>query len=102
MANPKLRLLCLLWALNSLSHAHAAVDLAPELKVIVPDVSIETRRMRGKDFEWEHDIQIALPQSYRKTDKAFPVLWVTDGLINFNLAAQVVNRLAKNHRLPQM
>ena len=62
------------------------------MKVMAPDVSIEPSvRIRGKGFDWDHEIQVALPPSYRKSNKAYPVLWVTDGLINFDSAVEVVN-----------
>jgi len=71
----------------------ASEDYVPSLlKVIAPDVSIEPSvRIRGKGFYWDHEIQVALPPSYQKSNKAYPVLWVTDGLINFDSAVEVVN-----------
>lgn len=59
------------------------------------------RRMRADGFEWEHEIQIALPASYRKSDKKYPVLWVTDGSFNFQPAVEIVNSTAKKY-LPEM
>ena len=65
-------------------------------------VTIEpSRRMRAKDYPWEHDIQVALPPSYRKADRRFPVLWVTDGSLLFELATALVTSCA--HRgMPEM
>jgi predicted alpha/beta superfamily hydrolase len=72
------------------------------LKLFVPDVSIDRMRLRGKGFDWDHEIQVALPASYRKSDKAYPVLWVTDGLINFDFAVEVVNAWAAKKYWPEM
>jgi predicted alpha/beta superfamily hydrolase len=60
-----------------------------------------SRRMRAKDYPWEHDIQIALPPSYGKTDQRFPVLWVTDGSLLFQLATALVASCAHQH-IPAM
>lgn len=65
-------------------------------------VAIEpSRRMRAEDYPWEHEIQIALPPSYGKTDKAFPVLWVTDGSLLFQAATALVTACANEH-IPEM
>ncbi|WP_198683172.1 alpha/beta hydrolase [Peristeroidobacter agariperforans] len=64
--------------------------------------SIEpSRRLRAKDYPWEHEIQIALPPSYAKTDRSFPVLWVTDGSLLFQLASALVTACAPKH-MPEM
>lgn len=60
-----------------------------------------SRRMRAKDYPWEHDIQIALPPSYGKTDQRFPVLWVTDGSLLFQLATALSASCARQH-IPEM
>lgn len=65
-------------------------------------VTIESsRRMRAKDYPWEHEIQIALPPSYGKTEQRFPVLWVTDGSLLFELATAVVTSCA-HQGMPEM
>jgi predicted alpha/beta superfamily hydrolase len=65
-------------------------------------VTIEpSRRMRAKDYPWEHEIQIALPPSYGKTDQRFPVLWVTDGSMLFQLTTALVTACAPQY-LPEM
>lgn len=53
-----------------------------------------SRRMRAKDYPWEHEVQIALPPSYGKTEQRFPVLWVTDGSLLFELATALVTSCA--------
>jgi uncharacterized protein len=67
----------------------AGVTIAPSL------------RMRAKDYPWEHEIQIALPPSYGKTDQRFPVLWVTDGSMLFQLTTALVTSCARQH-MPEM
>jgi len=62
---------------------------------------VPSRRMRAKDYPWEHEIQIALPPSYSKTDQRFPVLWVTDGSLLFELATALVTSCA-NQGMPEM
>ena len=65
-------------------------------------VQIEpTLRARAKDYPWEHEIQIALPPSYGRTDQRFPVLWVTDGSMLFQLATALVTSCAGQH-MPEM
>ncbi|WP_286828286.1 MULTISPECIES: alpha/beta hydrolase [Kordiimonas] len=59
------------------------------------------RRMRGEKFEWDHEIQVALPPSYFKTEKPYPVLWVVDGLYSFDRATRIVYSEVKKH-LPEM
>lgn len=71
-------------------------------QVTAAGVTIEpSRRMRAKDYPWEHEIQIALPASYGKTDQPFPVLWVTDGSLLFQLATALATACARQH-MPEM
>ena len=58
-------------------------------------------RMRAKDYPWEHEIRIALPPSYSKTDRRFPVLWVADGSLLFELATALVTSCA-HQGMPEM
>ena len=57
-------------------------------------------RMRGKDLPWDHEIQVALPPGYAKSDKRYPVLWLTDGHAIFTEGVNVVRRLTT--QVPQM
>lgn len=67
-----------------------------------PDAAIEPpRRRRAADFEWDHEIQIALPRSYHGSDRCYPVLWVTDGSYWFDLAVQTVNVFCQKY-VPEM
>ena len=61
----------------------------PVFRTMPWSLSIEPiRRMRGEGLPWDHEIQIAVPPSYAETDKAYPVLWMTDGLWQFDLAVK--------------
>ena len=57
--------------------------------------------MRAEGFSWEHEIQIALPQSYSQTGESYPVLWVTDGSYWFETAVGIVNVYGKKY-FPEM
>jgi predicted alpha/beta superfamily hydrolase len=45
-----------------------------------------SRMMRADGFEWEHEIRVALPPSYSHTDRNYPVLWVTDNMLELALS----------------
>lgn len=65
-------------------------------------VSIEpSRRMRAQGYRWEHEIRIALPSSYRATNRAYPVLWVTDGQWFFDRAVAFAAACAPK-QIPEM
>ena len=50
--------------------------------------------MRTAAFDWDYEIQVALPASYGVTpDKRYPVLWLTDGPLMFHLAVGLLNVL---------
>lgn len=67
-----------------------------------PGVLIEpTRRMRGEGFDWDHEIQIALPVSYTQANKTYPVLRVTDGSYYFETAVSIVNVYSQK-QVPEM
>ena len=52
-----------------------------------PYFSVEnTRRMRIDDYEWEHEVRVALPASYADSTKAYPVLWVTDNKLELAIS----------------
>jgi len=40
-----------------------------------------TRTMRAAGFEWEHELRVALPASYATSSRTYPVLWVTDNML---------------------
>ena len=66
-------------------------------------VTIETpRRMRARDYPWEHYVQVALPPSYnRDRQRRYPVLWVMDGQFFFDTAAEIATSCA-NEGMPEM
>jgi predicted alpha/beta superfamily hydrolase len=70
-------------------------DTPPSAKSVQSSVGLAIqprRRMRAEGFPWEHEIQIALPASYATTNKAYPVLWVTDGAGQFEVAVRIANQ----------
>jgi predicted alpha/beta superfamily hydrolase len=82
-------------------------------KKVVPDwarpgsrytMSIEPPvAMRTAAFDWDYDIQVALPASYGITpDRHYPVLWLTDGPLMFHLAVGMLNTLAFAGFAPEM
>lgn len=36
------------------------------------------RRIRAEGWDWDHEVRIYLPPSYRSSDRTYPTLWVTD------------------------
>ena len=67
-----------------------------------PGVTIEpSRRMRAEGIPWDHEIQVALPPSYYKTNKTYPVLWLTDGSYTFEPAVTLANTWYHLH-VPEM
>jgi uncharacterized protein len=40
-----------------------------------------TRTMRAEGYEWDHELRVALPASYTHTTRTYPVLWVTDNML---------------------
>jgi predicted alpha/beta superfamily hydrolase len=59
--------------------------------------------MRTAKFDWDYEIQVALPASYgAKPDKRYPVLWLTDGPLMVHLAVGLVNALVFGGLAPEM
>lgn len=58
-----------------------------------------SRRMRFKDSPWDYEIRVALPPSYRRTEKSYPVLWVVDGSLFFEAA---VGESTSNRHIPEL
>src|SRR5258706_15931225 len=61
-----------------------------------------SRTMRGPDAPWDHTFEIALPTSYYETNRAYPVLWVTDGSEYFAAAASLIQSLAYSGLIPEV
>jgi predicted alpha/beta superfamily hydrolase len=53
-----------------------------------------SRLVRSEGFGWDHEIQVALPASYRSSATRYPVLWVTDGSIFFEMALGIIHLLS--------
>jgi predicted alpha/beta superfamily hydrolase len=59
--------------------------------------------MRTAKFDWDYEIQVALPASYEaRPDKRYPVLWLTDGPLLIHLAVGVANALVFGGLAPEM
>src|SRR5262249_41422131 len=43
--------------------------------------------MRAEGYEWDHELRVALPVSYAEGTRAYPVLWVTDAMLETALSA---------------
>ncbi|MEO8452562.1 MAG: alpha/beta hydrolase-fold protein [Gemmatimonadota bacterium] len=60
-------------------------------------------RMHSSGFDWDFETEVALPASYGDTsDRAYPVLWLTDGPLVFNLAVGIQNLLATGGLAPEL
>jgi hypothetical protein len=59
------------------------------------------RLIQGKDFDWPHEVQVALPASYFHSDNAYPVLWVLDGSYIFEMAMGLA-AYARADNVPEM
>lgn len=63
----------------------------------------EPRMMRAKGFDYDHEVLIALPASYKAyPEKRYPVLWVTDGELHFHMVIGALNILTFSGELPEM
>lgn len=59
--------------------------------------------MRTKAFDWDYEIQVALPASYGVAkDRQYPVLWLMDGPLMFPLAVGILNHLIFGSLAPEM
>ena len=59
------------------------------------------RKMQADGFEWDHEIRVALPRSYSRTETRYPVLWILDNTLEVGLLA--AERMAFHTRLvPEM
>lgn len=67
-------------------------------------MSVEPARlMRGNGFDYDHEIRIGLPRTYHvQPDKTFPVLWLTDGAMWFNLTLGVLDTLTLRDSVQEM
>lgn len=59
--------------------------------------------IQGSSFDYKHSIRVALPASYTiDGDRRYPVLWLTDGSLTFELAVGVLNALTLGKSVPEM
>uniref|UniRef100_B0SVM9 Putative esterase n=1 Tax=Caulobacter sp. (strain K31) TaxID=366602 RepID=B0SVM9_CAUSK len=59
--------------------------------------------MRTAAFDWEYEVQVALPASYGVLlGKTYPVLWLTDGPFLLHLAVGLLNTLVIGGLAPEM
>lgn len=104
MARP---LAAILVALTLLSIAASPARANPQLAAIPGARAnmevLETRRIRGKAFAYDHAVTIALPASYRvQPDRAYPVLWVLDDPLLTRTAIGLVDLLVSGNHIPEM
>ena len=93
---------CDTWLANKVTGLSLSVDPRWLERLKSAGVSIEpSRRMRAEGYPWEHYLQIALPPSYGRTDRRYPVLWVTDGQFFFSALTAIATSCA-GKTLPEM
>src|SRR5690242_4260235 len=59
-------------------------------------------RMSFKEAPWDYEIRVALPAAYFKSDKRYPVVWVTDGSFRFTRSVSTVNSASMVGEIPEM
>jgi predicted alpha/beta superfamily hydrolase len=93
---------CDAWLSNKVKGLSLAINPKAIERLKAAGVSVEpSRRMRASGYPWEHEIQIALPPSYGKSDRKYPVLWVTDGSFFLSAALEVATACA-GKTVPEM
>src|SRR5262245_33888718 len=86
---------CDAWLANKVKGHSLAINPQAIERLKAAGVTIEpSRRMQASGYPWEHEIQIALPPSYGKSDRKYPVLWVTDGSFFLSAALEVATACA--------
>lgn len=60
------------------------------------------RLVRVPGWDWDHEIHVALPTSYERSDLTYPVLWVTDASLLFRTAVEIVQMLTVWSHAPEM
>ena len=59
--------------------------------------------MRAEGFEYDHEILVALPASYHaQPEREYPVLWVTDGALLYDMAVGIASMSATGNRIPEI
>ena len=63
----------------------------------------EPVRVRAEGYDYDHEVLIALPQSYHVSpERSYPVLWSMDGAMAFSMTAGIVNLYALGSRIPEI
>ncbi len=59
--------------------------------------------MRAEGFDYDHRILVSVPASYAANpDKHYPVLWVSDGAMFYDLVVGTVSFYAMGERIPEL
>ena len=93
--------LLLAMAFVGAAHAESEIQASPVARYMM---SIEDpMTMKSKDFDWDHQILVALPATYEALpEKSYPVLWLTDGPTSFNLTIGLMGLLTMGNLAPEM
>ena len=60
-------------------------------------------RLRAEGYDYEHEILVGLPPSYQVCpERSYPVLWVMDGALLFEMTLGILNLFAAGGRLPEI
>src|SRR5690349_3248914 len=61
-----------------------------------------SRMVRAEGYDYDHEVLVALPPSYHAApEKDFPVLWVMDGALLFDLTVGILNLYSMGHQIPE-
>ena len=64
---------------------------------------LETQRVRGSAFSYDHAVTVALPASYRaQPERSYPVLWVLDDPLMTRMAVSSVDLLVLGNMMPEV
>jgi predicted alpha/beta superfamily hydrolase/glyoxylase-like metal-dependent hydrolase (beta-lactamase superfamily II) len=88
--------------------AKARAVLAKTLAAEVPSAPVayllddtEVRDVHARTLNRDYQVFIALPESYRSSNRDYPVLFVTDAAYGFPVARSIAQRLAKHAGLEE-
>jgi len=62
----------------------------------------EIQELKSNIMKESRTIQVHIPESYKNSNKKYPVLYLTDGPSQFHHTVGTVNFLARNNRIPEM
>ncbi len=89
-----LGLCCATWAQPSqiaVDGAHYAMSQLPAM------------RFRAEGYDYDHEVLVALPATYGALpDRRYPVLWVMDGALLFDLTVGMVSLYVAGNRIPEL